>query len=209
MVFSYTCSYVTNFVSQLLGTVSLSDSGYSSKNRPAFTSSNVYLVRLIFFVLLGQSDIVAKLCEFSFKVFPAPFLSFAGHIQLSKFLVVLTVSTRYTHVSKECPPAISAFFVPLRSARRLKRSIKNVPFVRDAAHAASTRTVLTCLSPWLVQLLFFFPALSLLPGHIPAQEQRCAEVGKLPISRPISAIKSSHTLSCISGISHIFSTIQE
>ena len=90
MVFSYTCSYVTNFVSQLLGTVSLSDSGYSSKYRPAFTSSNVYLVRLIFFVLLGQSDIVAKLCEFSFKVFPAPFLSFAGHIQLSKFLVALT-----------------------------------------------------------------------------------------------------------------------
>ena len=76
--------------------------------------------------------------------------------------------------------------------------------MRDAAHAASTRTVLTCLPPWLVLPLFFFPALSLLPGHIPAQEQRCAEVGKLPMSRPISAIKSSHTLSCMPGISHSF-----
>lgn len=85
--FPYTCSYVTNSVSQLLEPVSLSDSGFPIKISLWITSSNVYLV--IFLVLLGQSDIVAKLCEFGFKVVPASFLDFADYIQISKFFIAL------------------------------------------------------------------------------------------------------------------------
>src|SRR6266849_1481115 len=36
-----------------------------------------------------------------------------------------------------------------------------------------------------------FPALSLLPGHRPAQLARCAAVGNTPISTPISAMSTS------------------
>ena len=85
--FPYTCSYVTNSVSQLLEPVSLSDSRFPIKISLWKTSSNVYLV--IFLVLLGQSDIVAKLCEFGFKVVPASFLVFADYIQISKFFIAL------------------------------------------------------------------------------------------------------------------------
>jgi len=38
---------------------------------------------------------------------------------------------------------------------------------------------------------FFLPALSLLPGHMPAHEARCFSVGKAPMSNPISATRSS------------------
>ncbi len=41
---------------------------------------------------------------------------------------------------------------------------------------------------------FFSPALSLLSGHTPAHEAKCFSVGKTSISRPISAIRSSHCL---------------
>ena len=56
--------------------------------------------------------------------------------------------------------AMSAFLPPFLLESRSKRSLKKVPLVRDAAHAASTSVAMTYLSPWLVFPLFFLPALS-------------------------------------------------
>lgn len=48
---------------------------------------------------------------------------------------------------------------------------------------------------------FFLPALSLLPGERPAQDERCFSEGKWDMSKPISETKSSTTLVLKPGIS--------
>ena len=48
---------------------------------------------------------------------------------------------------------------------------------------------------------FFLPALSLLPGERPAQDERCFSEGKWDMSRPISETRSSTTLVLKPGIS--------
>src|SRR6266700_896941 len=56
-----------------------------------------------------------------------------------------------------------------------------------AACAASTRAVRSQGLPLRVRPLRRLPALSLLPGHMPAHEARCRALGKRRISAPISA----------------------
>lgn len=48
---------------------------------------------------------------------------------------------------------------------------------------------------------FFLPALSLLPGQMPAQDAKCFSDGKADMSRPISETRSSTTLVLKPGIS--------
>jgi transposase InsO family protein len=59
---------------------------------------------------------------------------------------------------------------------------------RVAAQAASSKARLRYGFPFCVLVLICRPALSLVPGHIPAQLAACPLVGNTPMSVPISAM---------------------
>src|ERR1700738_2358843 len=73
------------------------------------------------------------------------------------------------------------------------------------AQAACTRACRSQRLPLVVFPLRFLPALSLLPGEMPAQEARCASLGNGVISGPISAINTSATRRSTPGIASSFS----
>lgn len=91
-------------------------------------------------------------------------------------------------VSIRCAIATSAFFFPLRAANDQYFAAKRWFLHRDKAQAASHNADLICGFPFVVRVLFRFPALSWFPGATPAHEAGCWDVGNCPISTPISAI---------------------
>src|SRR4030042_4953017 len=87
----------------------------------------------------------------------------------------------------ECATATIARFLPRRAAIRWYWADRYVALVRTAAHAASTRVAPNQGLACPVRPLWRLPALSLLPGHILAQDDKCFAEGKRLISRPTSA----------------------
>jgi hypothetical protein len=63
--------------------------------------------------------------------------------------------------------------------------------VRIAAIAASLSAALSHLDPLRVRPECCLPAERSFPGHWPAQEARCRALGKMLMSAPISAIRTS------------------
>src|SRR6266545_5278329 len=92
-----------------------------------------------------------------------------------------------------CATALIAFFLPRRPAKRLYWLARYVSLVQLAACAASRSAARSHTSPLPVLPLLRLPALSLLPGQMPAQDARCAADGKWVRSVPISARKTSRS----------------
>ena len=72
--------------------------------------------------------------------------------------------------------------------------------VRAAAQAHSVRTVHSSVLPLRVLPERCLPADSLLPGHRPAHDARCAAVGNRAMSTPISEMMTWAARSPIPGI---------
>src|SRR5262249_22945896 len=68
-----------------------------------------------------------------------------------------------------------------------------VPLVWLAAHAACTSAVRSHWLPLVVLPPRRLPALSWLPGHSPAHDDRCPDVGNFVMSVPTSATTTSAT----------------
>ena len=79
------------------------------------------------------------------------------------------------------------------------------PFCGWLPRPLAPELVATSELPLVVFPLRFLPALSLLPGDMPAQEARCASLGNGVMSGPISAIKTSATRRSTPGIASSFS----
>ena len=88
------------------------------------------------------------------------------------------------------PSATAARLTPRRAARRWYCAARYVCLVRAAACAASTSVARSQGLPRRVRPLRRLPALSWLPGHIPAHDARCLAVGNLPMS--VSRESSRH-----------------
>src|SRR3954453_6653155 len=92
--------------------------------------------------------------------------------------------------SMVCATAKMALVSPRLPKRRRKRwycAPRKVLRVRVAAQAASTIAVRNAVLPLRARPEGRLPADSWLPGHSPAQEARCAAVGKRVMSGPASA----------------------
>src|SRR4051812_33825458 len=86
-----------------------------------------------------------------------------------------------------CATAKMALVSPQLPKRRRKRwycAPKYVLRVRVAAQAASTIAVRSAVSPLRARPEGRLPADSWLPGHSPAQDARCAALGKQDMSGP-------------------------
>src|SRR5687768_14907986 len=99
-----------------------------------------------------------------------------------------------------CSMATRAFMGPRRAASLLYFAPKYVVFDRDSAKAAMPRAPLRWGSPGLVLLDFTRPADSLLPGAVPAQDDRWPAVGNTVMSAPVSAMMISATRSLMPGM---------
>src|SRR5690554_2018302 len=84
--------------------------------------------------------------------------------------------------------AINAFFLGLRMANRWNLSLKNEPFIREAAHETCTKIERRYLLPLVVAVLLYLPALSSFLGRNPAQPTILSLLSKTLISPPVSAI---------------------
>lgn len=78
-------------------------------------------------------------------------------------------------------------FLPRLTEMRWYCALKKESGVFLAALAHSIIVVLSIWLPLVILPLYRFPALSLLPGHRPAHEHKCAADGKRLMSMPISA----------------------
>src|SRR3954452_3038437 len=87
-----------------------------------------------------------------------------------------------------CATAARARLPPRRAAMRRYRACRWEFFLRRAPKAAVPRAALSQRSPGRVAAVLALPAVLLLPGQTPAQEARCAALGKRAISTPISAM---------------------
>jgi hypothetical protein len=81
---------------------------------------------------------------------------------------------------KLCPTANNARLRPRRLASLRYCADTYVPFVRRAAHAASTRARFSQRFPLVIRPPRLFPALSSLPGHIPVHDARCPALANGP-----------------------------
>src|SRR5215469_9108689 len=89
------------------------------------------------------------------------------------------------------PLATAARLRPRRAVSARKRAPQAVAVVRPAAWAATTRKARRPRLPLRVWPLVRWPALSWLPGHLPAHAARGAAEGNWPLSRPIAALSAS------------------
>src|SRR3954451_11091958 len=102
-----------------------------------------------------------------------------------------------------------ALVSPPRPKRRRKRwycAPRYVVRARVAAQAASTIAVRSAVSPLRARPVGRLPADSWLPGHSPAQDARCAAVGKRLMSAPASARNTQAVRGPRPGIVHSRST---
>ena len=72
--------------------------------------------------------------------------------------------------------------------------------LRTAPQAASVNATFSHFGPGRVRPEWFLPPDTCSPGHTPAQEARCAAVGKTLMSTPISASITCATFGPTSGI---------
>jgi hypothetical protein len=99
-----------------------------------------------------------------------------------------------------CPTAIGARFAPRRRAARRYRAPRYVVFECEAAHLAWTTACRCHRFPFVVRPVRRFPALSLFPGHMPAQLANCPAVGNGSTVGPTSASSTSAVCRLIPGM---------
>ena len=104
-------------------------------------------------------------------------------------------------ISRECATAIFALFFPLLIISLEYWAAKKDPLALEAPCAQRTSVVLSREFPLRVLPLLLFPALSLFPGHTPAQEARWAAVWNLDMSVPITERMLFAEFSPMPGIS--------
>src|ERR1700680_4793324 len=86
---------------------------------------------------------------------------------------------------------MSAFCLPIRRPSHQNRADSHVSFERAAAQDAWINALVSQGLAGFVRPERRLPADSLLPGHTPAHEARCAAVGNADMSTPISAMRTS------------------
>src|SRR3954469_24842428 len=93
--------------------------------------------------------------------------------------------------SSRCATATSARFLPRLPTSRPYSCRRCDPTALLAAQAHCTSTTRSHLFPFVVLPLLRLPALSLLPGHTPTHDARCAALGNWLMSDPTSTITFS------------------
>src|SRR5690554_7093415 len=85
--------------------------------------------------------------------------------------------------------AINAFFLGLRMANRWNLSLKNDPFIRQAAHEACTKIERRYLLPLVIAVLLYLPALSSFLGRNPDRKSTRLNSSHVRISYAVFCLK--------------------